>query len=127
MGQSTDACIAFGFALEAEDEDELMDLLQLSPEQQQQIEDGELDLHEWFSSTWPGLVLETHCSHEYPMYIVALENTTRSASRGSPEDLYLDELGDLVTSAGRHKLAACAKAYNLSPPDFTWLLYSYWH
>lgn len=126
MGQSTDACIAYGFKLEAEGEDELHGLLGFDDEQLELIENGELDVNAWFEERFPGLSLERHCSSDWPMYIVAVDGTTRSASRGEPVELYPRDMVDGVTVTMDRKLTACASALDLDEPMIGWLLYSYW-
>lgn len=126
MGQSTDAYVAYGFKLKAEGEDELHELLGFDDEQLELIEDGELDVYEWFEARFPGLSLERHCSAEYPMYIVAVADSTRSASRGEPEDLYPRDMVDKITPAMERKLRACATNLGIDQPEIGWLLYSYW-
>lgn len=72
------------------------------------------------------IVLEYHCSYEYPMYIIALKGTTRTAFRGDPVALPSD-FTDLISEKAVTKAQEFCEEYELPAFDNpSWLLYSMW-
>jgi hypothetical protein len=66
--------------------------------------------------------LITHCSGEYPMYIVALRGHTTKAWRGSPEVIESLNVDERLLSEAK---IFCNK-YGIPFDDPKWLLASYW-
>lgn len=74
-----------------------------------------------------GVVIDTHCSGEYPEYLLAAHVTT--AARGYPETLDLAELqAQAVTDGWDDKLRAALEVLGLTPTQEKpgWILASYW-
>ena len=69
--------------------------------------------------------LVNYCSHDYPMYILAVPATYREASRGYPEAFTPSDLH--VTEEGAAKLKAFIEEFALKPKgEPQWWLSSYW-
>ena len=68
--------------------------------------------------------LVNYCSGEYPMYILAVPGTLKSAYRGSPKSFTLDELQ--VDEEASKKLIAFCEEYGLEgESEIGWTLSSY--
>lgn len=68
------------------------------------------------------LELESHCSGDYPMWVLCLRNTLQMASRGETvavkmREIHPDEIALMKAFCEEHGLA-------WSEPD--WLIFSYW-
>lgn len=72
-----------------------------------------------------GVELITHCSGEYPMYILAVANVGWSTSRGSALEISKDDL--LMNQLeGVHSLRAFCERHDIPWVNPRWLLCSYW-
>lgn len=70
--------------------------------------------------------LMNYCSGDYPMYILAIERTCMTASRGTPEKFDPQELPGVSAEEDRDLLKFCEK-YGISiEGDSGWFLSSYW-
>lgn len=66
------------------------------------------------------------CSGDYPIYMLALEDTLISASRGTPELIKFDELRGISQEEDSDLLSFCEK-YNIPyEGESGWYLSSYW-
>ncbi len=72
-----------------------------------------------------GVELITHCSGDYPMYILAVANVGWCASRGSTIEISKDDMlmNQLV---GINKLREFCVRHDIPWSDPKWLLCSYW-
>jgi hypothetical protein len=143
MGQSTDAILCFGVQL---DEFEDTDLIgELGIEGVETFEEliwyklkGEIHTYDRnklgdkssFAKEF-GVCLITHCSSEYPMYILALTETVTIANRGDVKQpiftpIYTDDnLGKLKMALGW--IQEHNKGADLPEPEIAdWCLVSYW-
>lgn len=65
-----------------------------------------------------------YCSGDYPMYMLAVPSSVRTAYRGSPERI---EALPEVSAAGVSALLAFCEQYKLKPEgEIGWYLSSYW-
>ena len=149
MGVSTDAILVYGIDLEAtgyceeseepeffEDEDEydfdavLMRDAGLAPWGYHEDEDKREDYKAYSArrkqaQEQAGVELITHCSGEYPMYILAIAGTAKSASRGTALEITKDDL--LMNQlAGLERLRAFCELHDIPWAEPRWLLCSYW-
>lgn len=133
MGVSTDAILCFGVDL-SEDYEDLLPW--------QQLEDDDNDFDTWVArisgadtDDWKAIKeaaekcpveLVSHCSYDYPMYIVAVRGTKITARRGSPKVISLDAIGgdDFI----ERQIAAerFCEEHGIPCGDFQWLLCSMW-
>jgi hypothetical protein len=137
MGQSTDGCIAYGvvfedgyeFPWDAEpfngDLEEWWRVEQGFDASKGYPAEGWLDYQKQFDAAHPlPAQVENYCSGNYPMWLLAVPSSRRSASRGEPEKL--DALPD-VTEAEKTALREFCAKYQLTPEKAEgWYLYSYW-
>lgn len=73
------------------------------------------------------ITIETHCSCDYPMYIVAIKGTAHKAWRGDPKTLDLSDMIRSVNSDDLRRAAAFCEEYGICDfEDPKWLLYSLW-
>ena len=71
------------------------------------------------------VILVNHCSGDYPMYILAVPGTFRSAARGSPGAFVPSELE--VTEQQKAALIKFCKDYGIEfDGEPAWYLSSYW-
>lgn len=68
--------------------------------------------------------LITHCSGDYPMYILAVRGTEYNAWRGDPTEIDLDKL--TVTDEQIGALKSFCELHGLVYSQPRWLLCSYW-
>jgi hypothetical protein len=78
-----------------------------------------------------GIDLVTHCSDEYPMYILAISESVHNASRGYPEKLGQKILANAGLPAygiegWRDKLKAFCERAGIEYKDPQWILCSMW-
>lgn len=71
-----------------------------------------------------GVVIETHCSDEAPMYVLAAAGAVTTATRGTPETI----TGLTVPEGADERLAWAVETLGLDVGDAqpAWLLFSYW-
>lgn len=156
MGQSTDAILAYGYDLGGEEEWKLQEAGEYGelPELPWYSEDdedfqGDAEAHllkviAGFTETWSrenegyrereraakerlGVQIDTHCSGNYPMYLLAAKIIT--ASRGDAKDIDLASLtSQPVSEDWDEKLRAALQALGITPNQdkAKWLLCSYW-
>jgi hypothetical protein len=67
----------------------------------------------------------SHCSGEYPMYIVAIRGTERTANRGSPE--VIDPASLAVPAEKIEAAKAWCEAHRIEWQEPHWLLCSMWN
>jgi len=72
-----------------------------------------------------GLEIDTHCSGDYPMYIVHAPGTNRCANRGYPQKIDPASTFMEVSQELRLALKRVAKAAGIEAEP-AWLLYSMW-
>ena len=73
----------------------------------------------------PPVELVTHCSHDYPMYVLAIPGTVKKANRGYPVVLNPQEL--VVTNEQTKSLIDFCNEYNIEMKDKpNWYLVSMW-
>lgn len=74
--------------------------------------------------------LVTHCHHEGPMYILALEGTVKTAHRGYPQTINFEALSQIFDAKMLLKFQEAVVKLGLGIDDNTkgrWILCSYWH
>ena len=117
MGVNTDAGICFG-----------VDFGEELPEYFEQFEDEDDD--GWGApynfNEQEGLPVEiiTHCSGDFPYYILAFKNTEHSACRGYPVTIEPHTLK--VKPESIQKMKDFFKQADIEWQAPSWLLYSYW-
>lgn len=72
-----------------------------------------------------GVELVTHCSGDYPMYILAVSGAGMSASRGIPLAVDVPIL-NMNQLEGREKLRVFCKCHDIPWVEPKWMLCSYW-
>jgi len=115
MGVSTNGILCFGFDLGEEIERPAVFLNNIgTPDEDEKWGDDTKDFP---------VELITHCSGEYPMYIIALKNTHVWANRGYPqviEELPIINIGTIVVAR------RWCEANDIEWQEPKWLLCSYW-
>lgn len=124
MGVSTDGILVFG-----------IDLGEELPEFLEEFEDvwwdftnsisgeTEYEKRSEFRKNYP-LDLVTYCSHEYPMYILAINGTETNVSRGYTEEIDPDDMK--VPEDKIAALKAFCEEYDIEWQEPKWLLASMW-
>ncbi len=70
--------------------------------------------------------LVSHCSGDYPMYIIAAKDSKQSASRGYPEELNLASMVE-ATESYKKAVSDFLDKYNIVyTGNISWILCSYW-
>jgi hypothetical protein len=99
------------------------------PEWEERIEDWD-QTKRMFEDGSP-VVIDHHCSCDYPMYVVALKGTVLTASRGAPEEFGIGWMADALTMNAETRIREAQEfceqhefATDFSSPS--WLLYSQW-
>lgn len=137
MGQSTDGQLAYGFIFEDGyefpwdtepfdgDEKEWWRTVQGFDAAKGYPAEGWLDYQKEFDAAHPCPVkVVNYCSGEYPMYMLAIPSSVRSARRGYPERI--ESLPD-ISEAEQDAFEAFISKYNLKPEgESGWFLSSYW-
>lgn len=134
MGTSTDGILVFGFDIGVEDEQPLENILGEGEEFDDFIAD-EAGIEQWSENVsadyWQRrkiaikscpVELVTHCSYNYPMYILAVRGTQLTASRGYPEEvisLHVDQ--EKIDSAKNW-----CETHGIEWQEPKWLLCSLW-
>lgn len=146
MGQSTDAYAAFGFDL-GDGEEIVWPPSLLDPDGAEEYPYPDLESYikrraglvqpkgdapqpEWntyfaelkIAETAFAIDLVSHCSGDYPMYIVALRRTVQRATRGSPTELTTVHTSVEEVAA----MKACCDELGLEWQEPKWLLFSNW-
>lgn len=108
MGTSTNAYIAYGIDL-----DEDVDFLdeKYGDDWKWSLDDGRVEVI-------------THCSGEYPLYIVAVPGSVKSAYRGSPTRINPDVEFNISDYDVERFLEWCNENGVEAKPQ--WFLFSYW-
>lgn len=140
MGQSTDGILAYGFDLGIEEEkpewlgehDDLEDLTAADAGLTEPATENYKD-PAW-SAYWAAkrateaacpIELVSHCSGKYPMYIMAVRGSVKTAKRGYPETLTADDL-----TVPPEKVAAAkawCEAHGIEWQEAKWILASMWN
>lgn len=131
MGQSTNGILVFGF--EVGDEEEAPDYMKGFEGFEDYLDSlsglpayGEpghsFDDQQVFRAKCPA-DLVTHCSLDYPMYILAVRGTKTSARRGYPAEISPDELNVPIEKINALKAWAAERGIEGEPK---WLLCSLW-
>lgn len=108
MGVSTDAYLAWGVDL---------------GEDTEWPEEADGDPSWWAHENLKDVVIETHCSCEYPMY--ALVTVSTYASRGHAEEISKDFF-DIDPEKEQEKLDAACEKLGIEKTKGSWLLFSLW-
>ena len=138
MSQSTDGILAFGFDLGIEDEQPLEHLLGEDFDDLDDFLASEAGIPPWNHDSpedyWnqknaalaaSPVELVSHCSGEYPMYILAVRGTYKNASRGYPEVLTPDYF-----TVPQEKINAARKwceDHKVEWQEPSWILASMWN
>jgi len=130
MGQSTDAYLVYGINISDEDK---MPWKTYDPET---YEDHFEDFEDWWAKQQPEGELDVeepediemvwHYSSDYPMWILAVPGTQKTAWRGSPVSITEPDL--LVDPDKRQKLIDFCEKYKIKyeAGQLGWWLCSYW-
>lgn len=132
MGQSTDGILVFGIQLPEEEGpvfleefdgqfDDFVDSLNGLPQWGERGYDGKNTMA--FRNNYP-IDLVLHCSYDYPMYILSVRGTGKSASRGYPKIINPAEL--TVTPEKISALKNFCEKYNIEWQEPQWYLCSMW-
>lgn len=117
MGQSTDAILVYGVPLKDDADSILLD----AADEHDHIINKLID-----NQTIDGIYFEFHCSGDYPMYIVAIENSKQWAWRGHPIKIDIEKLS-LDVIGMKKKIAEFVSKYNLKTDgEIGWWMASYW-
>lgn len=133
MGQSTDAILVFGIPFE---EEEVLPEFMRDFDDFDAFVDDAMGIPPWgepgrpdyptivaLRATYP-VTLVSHCSGDYPMYILAVPGTEITANRGTPH-VFVD--GFPVVDLGKYtKLLSWAEAHNIEGTG-RWILCSNWN
>lgn len=144
MGTSTDAILAFGINLD-EDLPEKFRAAVMDPDNEfpefsrlicreagiEELAEGSseeaVDAHyqrvREAEDKYP-LALISHCSYEYPLYVLAVARTETRARRGSPQEINPSTLA--VTDEQIKALREFCERYDIEYTEPTWLLFSNW-
>ena len=136
MGISTSAQIAFGVDYQNELPKVLNDIMY--DEDYEELYDSEevflklvgydVDNMEWKEKheKYKEIPIEIiyHCSEEYPMCILAIKGTRKTAYRGEPKKLDIRKF--LVISQKENEALAFCEKYGIEDWNPEWLLFSYW-
>jgi hypothetical protein len=110
MGQSTDAILMYGVCIE-----EGSNIHEYIEEEGNELYDMQFD------GTKDGdVVIETHCSCDYPMYFIGYESTRTLASRGYPKSV------DPTQPVDSAELKAFLAKHNIDDSNMGWHLFSMW-
>lgn len=117
MGQSTDALLMYGIRLT--DEADL--------EYDEEADEGSAAARlAWSGDDVDGVTIESHCSGEYPMYIIAIKATVIRAWLGHPKDI--DPAKLVAQSEWADKLQAFVLKYKLpTEGQMGWIMASNWN
>lgn len=121
MGVTTDAYLYFGFDF-YDEENGIED-----PEIEQHIQkmcsdDGWYDL----TKDHPHIDVNYHCSHDYPVWFICIEQTLHTAKRGHPVEMDLNKLRHLDASENRAILKTFCDQHGIPWQEPKWILASYW-
>ena len=118
MGQSTDAYLFYGIESgdEHTDRREVLETLGLLKEGDE--EDDYYDIDDWLPE---GIKGDSHCSGDYAIPLICIEETYMSASRGYPHKF--DKLPE-VNKEKAKLLAEYAEKLGWDPPS--WMIVSMW-
>lgn len=136
MGTSTNGILVFGFNVCDEDDEPLPDLLDGYEDFDDLVRD-EAGIPEWTENRPDGyfetvrqalaecpVTLVMHCSYNYPMYILAINGTKKTAHRGYPQEITQEELS--VSAESIEKAKAWCAAHGIEWQEPKWLLCSLW-
>lgn len=129
MGVSTDGILVFGIELGEELPEFLEDFYDIWWDFTDSIsgvaEDDpkRCEKRRDFRDNFP-VELVSHCSYEYPMYILAVKGTKITASRGSPK--VIDPTSLVVSPEKIEKLRKFCEEYRIEWEEPEWYLCSMW-
>lgn len=153
MGTSTDAILCWGIKLSEEDgerlpwadraeelgfdEDDYEDYLAyalcgIEPPKEPYVDGAQ---NQNYKDYWAakrealkecGIELVTHCSYDYPMYILAISPSKVQASRGYPQTILRSDMGRPETDNWQEKLSDACQKLGIEPAAGEWILCSLW-
>lgn len=133
MGVSTDGILVFGFEIGEEGDEP--DFLAEHNGDFEEFLHSVSGLPRWgepghsfaafreFEKGFP-IELVSHCSYEYPMYILAVNGTKKKASRGYPEVISPEEL--IISDEKIEAFKKFCDDYGIEWQEPKWLLCSMW-
>lgn len=128
MGVSTDAILVYGIPLDDGVEfpfDDTEDTYYDHKNKPTKLSDpNALEGMVCWGDVIEGLTVETHCSCDYPMYILTVASSRIRAARGNPEAVDPNGMGSM--DAFDDSLRAFAKQHNLPHGEPGWYLCSMW-
>lgn len=142
MGQSTDAYLVYGIDLDEPDayneDGEFYEFWKLFEEAEDDPWEviSNLSGIEYVSGTDSydrrsefrqnfGVEIETHCYHEYPMYLAIIPNAGFSAARGDVTEI--DPADMVITQGQLDDFKAGLEKLKIPYSEPKWMLVSYWH
>lgn len=118
MGTSTNAIIVYGMPFDPEETDDEK-VADVFGDQFEDLEEATKEV---------GLIVEWHCSSEYPMYIIG--HTAVTAFRGEPKALDFDHLShaEIDYEKTRAGIKSVCEKFGLpfNESECKWWLCSYW-
>lgn len=125
MGVSTDAYLAYGWFPPEDDPREMLGIATPDNEEDEEVCLWDLAEDEEWEKKF-GIELMIHCSGDYQMPAFVLADSTKRASRGFPERIFVDDL--VVDVAMLHTIVDFLKKrfnYDVDRAEVGWHLCSY--